>query len=341
MTPIRMARLALVATTKTPKLLECSDKSIALALMQASQLGLDPDGRNAHLVPFGTTCTLIPDYKGLVQLAYRSAQVKGVHAAAVHEKDVFEFEYGSNAHIKHIPSNEEDPGPLVYAWAICSFHGGGEHFVVLNKRQVAKRRASSRSANRSDSIWNTNPDPMWAKSAVRELSKWMPQSAGLEQFKMAMQQDTFIEAGVEPPIDVEFEPLTSDVPEPEPQTTKGEQVAKDLAAQQQPPPDPTGAAENDPQQARQEVNEAAPVATGPPAQPELFDSSATVPVPQPETEELQPDKVNEYHVLLQTKNTRDEATAVEKQAWADATLNDATRTLIPKMVNKRLNQLPE
>ncbi len=67
----RMARMAIAAMSKAPKLRRCSPQSIASAMMTLSQLGLEPDGRRAHLIPFenrkaGTVdCKLIIDYKAL------------------------------------------------------------------------------------------------------------------------------------------------------------------------------------------------------------------------------------------------------------------------------------
>src|ERR1051326_6456109 len=78
LTPDRFIPTALTAMTRTPKLAECDQASFFAALMTLSQLGLEPDGRRAHLIPFENRkrgvveCQLIIDYKGLVELAYRS-----------------------------------------------------------------------------------------------------------------------------------------------------------------------------------------------------------------------------------------------------------------------------
>ena len=206
MTPDRMIRIALTAATRNPKLLQCGVESIGLALLQASQLGLEPNGRDAHLVPFRNNkanrmdCVLIPDYKGLIQLAYRSGQVDNVSAKAVYSGDFFEYEFGTNERLKHIPSEEENPGELRYAWAMVRFKNGGSKFIVLNKRDVMRRKKVSKSTGQ-DSPWNTSPETMWAKSAVKELSKWMPQTSELDTFHKAVAQDDAVEfAGV---IDVE------------------------------------------------------------------------------------------------------------------------------------------
>jgi phage RecT family recombinase len=198
-TPERMIRVALTAATRNPRLLECTLESLGLALLTSSQLGLEPNGRDAHLVPYRnkksgkTDCQLIPDYKGLIQLAYRSGQVDNVSAKAVFAKDLFEYEFGSNEHLKHVPTEEEEPGALRYAWAMVRFKGGGSKFVVLNRRDILRRMKSSQTAGRDDGPWQTHTEAMWAKSAVKELGKWMPQSPEMERFHQAVEADDSLE----------------------------------------------------------------------------------------------------------------------------------------------------
>ena len=54
----RMMRVALVAASKNPKLYECTKESVAKAMMDASELGLEPGGARqlAALVPYGNEC---------------------------------------------------------------------------------------------------------------------------------------------------------------------------------------------------------------------------------------------------------------------------------------------
>ncbi len=212
-TPDRMIRVVLTAAQKTPKLLQCSNNSIVLSLLNASQLGLEPNGRDAHLVPFWNSkagcfdCQLIADYKGLIQLAYRSGMVDNFSAKAVYERDIFQYQFGTDEFLKHIPCTEDNPGDLVFAWACVRFKNGGSKFVVLNRRDIARRRAKSQTANRIDSVWNEYPEAMWAKSAVRELSKWVPQTPEFMQFHEAVDTDNTIDVqGVTIPAEPETPP---------------------------------------------------------------------------------------------------------------------------------------
>ena len=52
-------------------------------LMDLSAMGLEPDGRRAHPSPAKGQCTLIIDYKGLVELIRRSGDVVSIRAETV------------------------------------------------------------------------------------------------------------------------------------------------------------------------------------------------------------------------------------------------------------------
>ena len=216
MTADRAIRMALTSASKTPKLLDCSIESVGLALLQASQLGVEINGRDAHLVPFKGECQLIVDYKGFVQLAYRSGIVKSIKAKAVHEKDAFDFSEGTDEHLTYKAyDGDEDPGPLTHAWAMVKLLSGGECWVVMNRRQIMQRRAVSKNPQN----WDKYPEAYWAKTAVREMAKWMPQVAELQQFQAAVETDEAIDVG------------SIEIASTEPIETKSAQLADSLKQQ--------------------------------------------------------------------------------------------------------------
>ena len=191
LTADRMLRVALTAVTRTPKLAECDLASIAQALLTASQLGLEVDGKNGHLVPYNNkgkmTCQFIPGYQGLIQLAYNHPKVKSIWWGVVHDKDKFTYKRGLDFTLEHEDyQGDDDPGPLKFAYAICQLEGGGKTFVVLNRRMVEKAKTSSRSAASSFSPWSTHAEAMWAKTAVRSLAKQIPQS---NELRLALEKD--------------------------------------------------------------------------------------------------------------------------------------------------------
>ena len=99
MTADRQIRVALTALNKTPKLKQCTSASFVDCLMTCSELGLEPNGRHAHLIPYGDKCTLIIDYKGLVLLAHQSGVVRDITTNVVYEGDL--FDYSTTDHTPH------------------------------------------------------------------------------------------------------------------------------------------------------------------------------------------------------------------------------------------------
>lgn len=180
-----LLRIALTAINKVPKLADCTQETLFGCVMELAQMGLVPDGRNAYLIPRWNNrksvmeCTYIVGYQGFIELAYRHPLVKGIRFSAVRAKDFFEYEDGLESKLVHRPSEEEDPGELTHAWAVCELEGGGRTFVVIGKRQVASAKKMQPDSDKPWSPWNVHPDSMWAKTAVRALSKRMPRSAEL------------------------------------------------------------------------------------------------------------------------------------------------------------------
>lgn len=172
----RMARIVTTEIRRTPKLLQCDAKSLFGAVIQSSQLGLEPGGGlgHAYLVPYGKECQLIIGYRGMIDLARRSGQMVSLAGEAVYAKDRFEYELGLEPKLKHVPSTDEDRGPLVYVYAVACLVGGGRQFVVMSKGDVDKIRKRSKAGESGP--WKTDYDAMAIKTAIRRLFKYLPVS---------------------------------------------------------------------------------------------------------------------------------------------------------------------
>jgi hypothetical protein len=114
------------------------------------------------------------------------------------------------------------------------FRSGGSKFVVLNRRDINRRKTKSQTASRSDSPWSLYPEAMWAKSAVKELSKWMPQVPELQTFHDAVDADNAAERGAAPAII----DIGNQGPPPSRTSQLASQLAGDRAAAQQHEPTP-------------------------------------------------------------------------------------------------------
>jgi recombination protein RecT len=201
-TPERLARVFTTEVRRTPKLLECSPESMLGALMLSAQLGLEPGPLgHVYLVPFKGEVVFIVGYRGMIDLAYRSGEVKSVESAVVREGDAFEWRKGSRAFLDYTPAGAPGERERTHVYALAKLRSGGVVFEVLFPDQVEARRQRSPAARADSGPWLTDTDAMWRKSAVRALSPVLPQSA---LFGRALDVDEL--PVVE--VDADFEPVS-------------------------------------------------------------------------------------------------------------------------------------
>ena len=119
LTADRMTRLALTAFSTSEALQRCTTKSIAASIMTAGQLGLEPGVNGAgFLVPYGTTCTFIPGWKGLVDLVSRSGRGT-VFTGVIFKDQEYTFIDGAKRDlIIHNETDLDDPEDITHAYAI-------------------------------------------------------------------------------------------------------------------------------------------------------------------------------------------------------------------------------
>ncbi|WP_407410046.1 recombinase RecT [Acinetobacter sp.] len=118
MTADRMMRLSLTAFSQNKALQNCDPKTIFASIIVASQLGLEPGvNGQGYLVPYKNTCTFIPGWKGLVDLAQRGGRCT-VWTGAVYEGDEFDYMLGDAPYCKHKPCGEFEESKLTHVYAI-------------------------------------------------------------------------------------------------------------------------------------------------------------------------------------------------------------------------------
>lgn len=194
LTPERFVRLSLNALMRTPKLAECTQESIFKCMLDLSAMGLEPDGRRAHLIPFKRNyqvngkwfnemnCQLIIDYKGLVELAYRSGQISNIHADVVCEND--EFDYDRGLVLAHRPNFKGKRGDPYCYYCRVVFKDGSETAAVMTIDEIEFIRSKSKA--KDDGPWVEFYSEMAKKTVFRRLSKWIPLSA---EFRDAIDRD--------------------------------------------------------------------------------------------------------------------------------------------------------
>ena len=164
----RMLRIFGTAVLRTPKLKDCDLHSVSQAFLSCSQFGLEPDGRHAHLIPYGTTCTLVIDYKGLVDLLMRTGNVSCIHADVVCENDTFDYDTGE---IKSHRIDFKKPRGAVYAvYSIITFKDGSRKCEVMTKDEVEAIRRKSKGANAGP--WSDHWNEMAKKTVFKRATKW-------------------------------------------------------------------------------------------------------------------------------------------------------------------------
>jgi recombination protein RecT len=192
----RMARIALTCFRNVPKLAECDPHSVFAAVLQSAQLGIEPGLMGeAHLIPYGKTCQLIPGYQGLIKLAKQTGQVVDIYAMAVREKDKFSCTYGLNRTLDHqplskaggFPASVAERGEIIGVYAVAVFKDGTRTFTLLGKDEIDRVRDGSQGYKtalkygKKDTPWIAHYEEMALKTAIRRLCKMLPKSPELAQ----------------------------------------------------------------------------------------------------------------------------------------------------------------
>lgn len=202
LTKERFIRVCMTALLKTPKLVECTQESVFECMLTLSSLGLEPDGRRAHLIPFKKNtktdkgwksemrCQLILDYKGIVELVMNSGLVSNIHADVVCEND--EFEYNMGEVVKHKIDFKQERGIPYAAYCRIRFKDGTVAAEAMSMLEVQKVKARSKSAD--DGPWVTDFNEMAKKTVFKRLSKWCIWATDPDRREMVNKDDDqFIE----------------------------------------------------------------------------------------------------------------------------------------------------
>lgn len=189
----RMTRIALSAVNSNPELTEVilnNPTSFLGALMQSAQLGLEPNTNlgHAYLIPYydknsgKKIVNLQLGYMGLLDLAHRSGMYQKIFAMPVYKDDFFEYQYGTNEKLNHVPAQVSKGEPIGY-YAFYKLTNGGVHFVYWSrqKMQMHKDRYTRRG-----SVWNNNFDAMALKTVIKDVLKYAPKSVEMGE---AVQSD--------------------------------------------------------------------------------------------------------------------------------------------------------
>lgn len=187
LTPERFTRMALSAINNTPELANCSPMSFIAAMMNAAQLGLEPNTPlgQAYLIPYKNKgvleCQFQLGYKGMIDLAYRSGQILTIQAQVVREFDQFAYQYGLDSKLVHIPA-DGDRGEVIYIYGLFKLKNGGYGFEVSNKADMdsfAERYSKTYASKFSP--WQSSYEDMAKKTVIKRALKYAPVSSDFQK----------------------------------------------------------------------------------------------------------------------------------------------------------------
>lgn len=194
-TPERFTRMAMSALNTTPKLQECVPVSFLVALMNAAQLGLEPNTPlgQAYLIPYKNNgvleCQFQIGYKGLIDLSYRNPQMQVIQAQVVYENDEFEYELGLNPRLVHRP-NLLRQGEVRAFYGLFKLTNGGFGFEVMSRTEMDRyAKEHSKSYDSSFSPWKTSYISMAKKTVIKQALKYAPLKT---EFRKALSTDETI-----------------------------------------------------------------------------------------------------------------------------------------------------
>lgn len=182
----RLYQMYVSTINREPQLASCSVESVLSCFMRCTSLGLEPsnvDGLGrAYILPYGNKnyrtgqkeATLIIGYKGMIDLARRSGQIRDISARAVHEGDEFAYSYGLNEDLRHVPCAK--PGKLTHVYMIANFKDGGHYFQVMNADEIEAAAKRSPSYGKAVSPWKSDYEAMAKKTVIRRAFPYLPVS---------------------------------------------------------------------------------------------------------------------------------------------------------------------
>lgn len=177
----RLYQLCVSTINKNPKLAECQPESVLSCFMKCSALGLEPsdvDGLGrAYILPYGKQATFILGYKGIIDLARRSGQIKSIHAQAVYQGDKFrswEDETGQHFTFEQNRDAPHSEKTLTDVFVDAQLMTGGFVFEHMTKNEVDQIRRRSKASGSGP--WVTDYEAMAKKTVIRRVFPYLPVS---------------------------------------------------------------------------------------------------------------------------------------------------------------------
>jgi len=180
MNPDRMARIVLTEMRKNPKLMNCTRESVFGSIIAASQLGLEPGVLGqCYLIPYKQNCTLVPGWKGYMDLVSRTGRA-GAWTGAVYDGDEFDYEYGDRPQIHHKPGKwSKTENALIFTYAVGRINGSD--WPIIDVWDIDKIWAHRNKMNKvgEQHYSYAHPEMYARKIPLLQTVKYLPSSVEL------------------------------------------------------------------------------------------------------------------------------------------------------------------
>lgn len=224
-TPERFTRITLSALSTNPMLNQCTPKSFLGAMMTSAQLGMEPNTPlgQAYLIPRknGKTgewdCQFQLGYKGLIDMAHRSGEIRDIQAHVVHKNDEFVYELGLEPKLVHKPA-ASDRGDPTHFYAVYHTKNGGYGFEVMSVADVRNHamKYSDSMKRGTYSPWTTSFEEMALKTVLKKALKYAPMST--EYVRASLQDETIKTTLSDDMFDVPDETIEAEFTDVDPTT---------------------------------------------------------------------------------------------------------------------------
>lgn len=150
----------------------------ALNLPLNNNLGL------AYIVPFKGSAQLQIGYKGFIQLAQRTGQIKTINAIAVYDTDT---EDSIRTRLTALMPQKAEGNIIGYVARLETITGFEAHVSMTNEElkqhalKYSQTYKAAESKNQNYSVWHQNFDAMSKKTVIKALMKYCPMSVELQK----------------------------------------------------------------------------------------------------------------------------------------------------------------
>ena len=154
---------------KVPALSRCNQDKLRVILKDCASLGLMPDGKQCTIVPFGGEPTLVPTYRGLLDILYRIGFIISVTNNIHYEGDDFEYistmEGDTITHKRNFKSDN-----IVGFYSRIVSKDKQVFLEYMTKKEVMKIQNKVKNKY----IWNEHFGEMGKKTVFKRLCKSLP-----------------------------------------------------------------------------------------------------------------------------------------------------------------------